>query len=243
MKNMKDQMILSIVTFVAILETLCFAVESIPRKAEGETVSPPSKLLDIHRSDFSNAETLHVNDPNADRRTTHLMLMTNVVRSITQTRYLVKEDVAAGVFMVNRLLESCEVKTDRDAVLCLLSGISTMHSVSTNEYALEFKIADEADAEFQRERRRRPGSLSVVSQYRGPNAAALEEKWMPIFEHNRNCSELRSRLVNAVAASLPSLNKSLKAKDFEVLLNVITKAGGFTDEEKKIILSAQPLDI
>lgn len=163
--------------------------------------------------------------------------MTNVVNSIIQTKQLSKQDVDAGISMINQILKFQAIKTDKDAVAYLLNSLSAIKPVSTNEYARELKVATEADIEFQRERRLRPGSISIVSRYRGPNTTALEKKWGRIFDHNKNCAEFHTRLVDAFALTIPTICKTLDEKGRESLYDAVKKAAGLTEGEKKQILN------
>lgn len=160
----------------------------------------------------------------------------NVASLIASTNELSRKDVEAGILTMNRLLTSDEAKVDRDTFIHMLDSLSEIRPVSTNEYAKELKIATEADMAVQRERRRRPGSLSIVSRYRGQNTIALEKKWRPIFDHNQKCEEFRSRLVETLALSVSEFCKTLSEPECEDLFDAVTKNDVLSDVEKKKIL-------
>lgn len=209
----------------AVLTGACFA--------ESETFATPTSLLNSRRSVFLSGGLEQVSSP--DERTAHLMLMTNVVCSVIRANHLSSEDVKAGTLMLDWLLRSHAVTSDKDAVLYLLNSLSTVQPVATNEYARDIRIAREADSDILKARRRCPGSLSVVSQYQGPNTRDIEKKWRPIFDHNKNCAEFRARLVEAFALALPNVRKSLKENDVEDVFNAVERMGGFTADEKRLI--------
>ena len=239
MKNIKDQVAIIITTFVVMFGAGCLSAEDAPRQVMDEKVPSLSALRDICHSDFLRLGAMDDQDSSADSRALCLTLMTNVVRSVVQTKHLVKEDIEAGISMIKSLLESRMVTTDQDAVLYLLHAVSCIRPVSTNEYALELKVADDADVELQKERRKRPGSLSVVGRYRGPRVRALEEKWEPIFEHNRICAEFRRRAVEVFSSAFPDISKGKDGDVAEALFSAVIRMDGFAPDEKTAILGCR----
>ena len=220
---------------VAMVTFACCADEPTPEHSEGKTPLTPSAVLDLHRSCFLLDCDCLERPSNLSVHVTHKLLMTNVVNSIIQTKHLSKQDVDAGISMINQPLKFQAIKTDKDAVAYLLNSLSAIKPVSTNEYARELKVATEADIEFQRERRLRPGSISIVSRYRGPNTTALEKNNCP--DHNKNCAEFHTRLVDAFALTIPTICKTLDEKGRESLYDAVKKDAGLTEGEKKQILN------
>lgn len=232
---MKNQTVSIVAVFSAMLVFLSFAEELSFQPSGAETVMTPSELLRSHRLDFLPDGELPGQTSNTASRALHLMLMTNVVRSVAQAK-LADEDVEAGDLMMKRLLECQAVVADKESVLYMLNTIPAIRSISTNDYARELRIADEADVEFQKERRRGPGSLSIVGPYRGPNTIMLERKWKPIFDHNKNCAEFRCRLVDVFASVFPGISRALAQKEVEELFDAVKNNDGLSDGEKKRIL-------
>ena len=237
MRINKHQPAIFLSALVAMVTFACCADEPTPEHSEGKTSLTPSAVLDLHRSCFLLDCDCLERPSNLSVHVTHKLLMTNVVNSIIQTKQLSKQDVDAGISMINQILKFQAIKTDKDAVAYLLNSLSAIKPVSTNEYARELKVATEADIEFQRERRLRPGSISIVSHYRGPNTTALEKKWGRIFDHNKNCAEFHTRLVDAFALTIPTICKTLDEKGRESLYDAVKKIAGLTEGEKKQILN------
>lgn len=225
MKNARNLTFLIFSLIILASMTAAFAGQATLPLMNAEGITAPSLLSDLPRS-------LNSNDG-----TTKLTLMTNVVHSITQNKRLKNEDVDAACSTIRNLLSEHPINSDKDAILFILNGVSTLKTISTNEYANELIVAKEADVEFQKERRKRPGSLSIVSRYRGPNIRKLENKWNPIFEHNSNCSRLRDQLIKTFALTVSSLKRTMPQNEFAALYESINRMTDLTADEKNHLLN------
>lgn len=199
-KHLIESIMISVVVFVFHFD--CFSDEATAFQTTDDLNIALSEMANLLRPRFQTIVFSDTPVTNNEERAEQFALMTNVFRSVSMSSWFDENDLVAGIEMINWVMALPSIKSDKLAIEYCANGIFDVCPVSTNAYLRELVLAHDKDMKLKGIVPRSPGTV-VMGRYWGPNLKAVNGKWRPIFEYNRNCNELRLRAIRDFLRKFP----------------------------------------